>query len=397
MIFESNSRLVRIESKAFSYSLLQSILIPRNVEILGSKCFSSCKSLSSIEFESNSRLTRIESEAFYKSSLQSILVPSTTLFIASDAIPPQSQISIVDGDSYPEFDRWLQQRRSGIFIEFRRIVRVNSGLPCLRDYFINLSVFEERPIIGQSDGSLNEIYRRVEDQFSIVVQTITLSERVGKLQIENEIENLINLRHHCIAGPIGFVFPSESAALGELKIGRLYVEGCSLAEVISASPEWWTATAKAKAVAGIVLGLRFAHSLGLFHGHLTASNILFNAHHHVQIVDFGPIRLEIRENKIGCFSGEGWTSKTDVDEFVSLFSEIVFGRPADDTTLIDIKAPSVVSQIMKAGFSSKSERILSFSDILNLLKRNDFEITADVDSADVSDFVSWVESTEQSE
>jgi hypothetical protein len=50
-------------------------LIPRNVEILGSNCLSYCKSLSSITFESNSRLTRIESETFSSSSLQSILIP----------------------------------------------------------------------------------------------------------------------------------------------------------------------------------------------------------------------------------------------------------------------------------------------------------------------------------
>jgi hypothetical protein len=56
-------------------------LIPRNVEIVGSYCFSSCKSLSSITFESNSHLTRIESEAFSSSSLQSILILSTILFL----------------------------------------------------------------------------------------------------------------------------------------------------------------------------------------------------------------------------------------------------------------------------------------------------------------------------
>jgi hypothetical protein len=39
-------------------------LIPRNVEIVGLRCFSSCKSLSSITFESNSHLTRIDSRAF---------------------------------------------------------------------------------------------------------------------------------------------------------------------------------------------------------------------------------------------------------------------------------------------------------------------------------------------
>jgi hypothetical protein len=75
--------LTRIESRAFYDSSLQSILIPSNVEILGSKCFSNCKSLSSITFESNSRLTQIESEAFHQSSLQSILIPRNVEILGS--------------------------------------------------------------------------------------------------------------------------------------------------------------------------------------------------------------------------------------------------------------------------------------------------------------------------
>jgi hypothetical protein len=69
IVFESNSRLTQTESELFYDSSLQSILIPSGVEILGSKCFSRCKSLSFITFESNSRLTQIESEAFSYSSL----------------------------------------------------------------------------------------------------------------------------------------------------------------------------------------------------------------------------------------------------------------------------------------------------------------------------------------
>jgi hypothetical protein len=45
--------------------------------------------------------------------------------------------------------------------------------------------------------------------------------------MENEIEKLINLRHPCIAAPIGFVFPLESGSRQELKIVRLYLESCS--------------------------------------------------------------------------------------------------------------------------------------------------------------------------
>jgi hypothetical protein len=37
--FESQARLLRLESGAFSSSSLQSIQIPRNVEILRSSCF----------------------------------------------------------------------------------------------------------------------------------------------------------------------------------------------------------------------------------------------------------------------------------------------------------------------------------------------------------------------
>jgi hypothetical protein len=45
ILFESNSRLTRIESEVFPDSSLQLILISRSVEILGSECFSECKSL----------------------------------------------------------------------------------------------------------------------------------------------------------------------------------------------------------------------------------------------------------------------------------------------------------------------------------------------------------------
>jgi serine/threonine protein kinase len=97
---------------------------------------------------------------------------------------------------------------------------------------------------------------------------------------------LISLRHPRIVAPIGFVFPIESDSRQELRIVRLYLEGCSLLEVVSVHPKWWTSIVKAKAVAGIVLGLRFSHSLGLIHGHLTTSNFLFDSNYCIQIVDF---------------------------------------------------------------------------------------------------------------
>jgi hypothetical protein len=68
--------------------------------------------------------------------------------------------------------------------------------------------------------------------------------------------------------------------------------------VVSVNPLWWTSTVKAKAIAGIVLGLRFAHSFGWLHGHLTGNSILFDSDHCIQIVDFQPIFLEVRDIKM---------------------------------------------------------------------------------------------------
>jgi uncharacterized protein YuzB (UPF0349 family) len=92
--------LTRIESEAFYESSLESILIPRNVEILGSGCFSYCKSFSSIRFESNSHLTRIESAVFYESTLQSIVIPRNVQFIDGSAFVDVtlSSISIESGN-----------------------------------------------------------------------------------------------------------------------------------------------------------------------------------------------------------------------------------------------------------------------------------------------------------
>jgi serine/threonine protein kinase len=174
---------------------------------------------------------------------------------------------------------------------------VDFDLPCLRDYLVNLSVFEAKSIIDQSDRVSNQIHHRVEDDFLVILKSIPLSECIKTSQVEHEIERLINLRHPCITVPIGFVTPIEPGRCQELKILELYSESCSLAEVLFVRPKWWTSTAKAKVIAGIVLGLRFAHSVGLFHGHLTTNNIHFDSDHCIQIADFDPILLKVDESQ----------------------------------------------------------------------------------------------------
>jgi hypothetical protein len=67
----------------------------------------------------------------------------------------------------------------------------------------------------------------------------------------------------------------------------------------------------------------------------------------------------------------------------------------EDSTVHPI-VPEFVWQIIEDAQSTNSESQLSFVDIVDRLKRNHFQIMSGVDSEEVSRFVSWVASSEQS-
>jgi serine/threonine protein kinase len=279
---------------------------------------------------------------------------------------------------------------------------VGLSLPCLKDYDLNISEFEERSMICESGAESNGIYDRVEDGFLVVVKSIALREGLEETAIEKEIEKIINLRHPCITGLIGFIVGIETGILQELKIVRLYFDGSSLSEVVSVNPVWWTSTVKAKVIAEIVLSLRFAHSLGLFHGRLSARSILFDLNHCIQIVDFDPIVLEVIESEseteegvqLGGISGEEWRLERDIQAFALILFEIIVGGSATDVASIPASIPDFVAEIIKLGFYRTSDNKYSFNDIFEILKQNNFRIEDGVDSEEVSMFVSWIESAE---
>jgi serine/threonine protein kinase len=180
----------------------------------------------------------------------------------------------------------------------------------------------------------------------------------------------------------------------------LHSGGGSLSEVVSVSPEWWTPTAKAKAVAGLVLGLRFCHSFGLLHGHLTADNVYFNEDRVIQITDFCVNRLAERDWKsgenmdVGGFCGKDWTPMSDIRAFVDLFSVIVVGA-SDRQSECCPRVPRFFSEIIERGLFSDTRTGESMVNIFNTLQENGFKILDDVDSDEVSTFVNWVESSEK--
>jgi serine/threonine protein kinase len=337
-------------------------------------------------------LKRIVSGAFARVNAE-VEIPSTILFIAFDAIENSSNMSFADCDLCPEFIRWQQLGMKDIVTDFRPLLNFNSGDPDLRAYQIDLSECEEKTV-------LNEIYQRLEDGCLIAIK----SNKVSNCLENQELAKMMHLHHPCIASPIGFVFPAKSSSLQELKIAGLSNESCSLAEILSVRPDWWTPTAKVKAIIGISLGLRYAHSFGLIHGDLTANNIFFDSNRRVQIAYFGLIGLERREAmikwEIDGFSDEGWTPQVDVRAFVSLLFEIVVGHPVtlfgDGNTeeIVRQQVPKVVLDIIDAIRIDRRPKC-SINWIFSILKKNDFQIVDGVDSVEVSKFVQWVEQTEE--
>jgi hypothetical protein len=72
---EQNSMIDIVDHKVIrNCSNPSSVMIPRDIEILGSKCFSACRPLKCVLFESNSQLMRIESNPVSDSSLRSIVI-----------------------------------------------------------------------------------------------------------------------------------------------------------------------------------------------------------------------------------------------------------------------------------------------------------------------------------
>jgi hypothetical protein len=146
--------------------------------------------------------------------------------------------------------------------------------------------------------------------------------------------------------------------------------------------------------------MRFAHSFGLLHGHLTGDNVVFDDEGLIQISDFCVMSLpEIGGNSEamaegGGFSGENWRPAADVKAFSELLSRIVIGDSAEESR-ISLTVPEFVMNLIERGQSIDSRATLSFVDIFEILKAKGFRILDGVDSNEVSNFVSWIEFSER--
>jgi hypothetical protein len=105
VIFESGSRLERIKARAFYESASRSIVIPSSVIVLGKLSFYKCRSLESVTFESGSRLERIKQYAFAESGLKSIEIPSSVVFLGLFSFHKCESLELVTFESDCRLER----------------------------------------------------------------------------------------------------------------------------------------------------------------------------------------------------------------------------------------------------------------------------------------------------
>jgi hypothetical protein len=96
----------------------------------------------------------------------------------------------------------------------------------------------------------------------------------------------------------------------------------------------------------------------------------------------------------GGFLGEGWGPAAHVRAFAELLSSVVHGDSAKENGS-SLSLPGFVVEIIERGQSLDSNAKLSFVDIFEILKVNDFGILEGVDSKEVSSFVSLIELSER--
>jgi hypothetical protein len=111
--------------------------------------------------------------------------------------------------------------------------------------------------------------------------------------------------------------------------------------------------------------------------------------------------MRLENGSVEPFSGKEWNPSVDISGFASLLSEITVDCTPNSSVcskedpLPRSPVPRFVLDIIEAGRSQKSHCQLSFIDIIDRLKANDFQILSGVDAEEVSTFVRWVESSEE--
>ena len=232
----------------------------------------------------------------------------------------------------------------------------------------------------------------------------------NEIKFKRELSSLFGLDHPCIVRFAGYTLPCPSTD-GRFLLLTEYVSGGSLSRVIDESCRfpWFNSTVRSIIIVGIVLGMKYVHSRGLFHRGLKPSNVILDEEHYPHLCDFVSSRSlsdqvaksvtpyyaapELSEENVR------YNEKIDVYSFGVTLYEIVTGKLAL-RDLSETEVPSFVGhgkrpeipksvlpftrKLIERCWSQDPSQRPSFEEIYGDLKKGDFRLFDDVDCLAVS-------------
>ena len=316
-------------------------------------------------------------------------------------------------------DEWDSSKNTGDVCLARDVSvhYVKKEVKPLSEWILDVSKLEEvanTKLVSGGSGTVR-VFRQKSNR-KIIVGKFLMNDDSDDSQrfFEREICSLASLDHPCIVKFAGYTLPCPLTEHRFL-IFTEYVSGGSLSSVIQKSSEvpWFSSTARCIIVVGIVLGMRYVHSHGIFHRDLKPSNVLLDENHHPHLCDFGSSRSFSQESTMTgllpvthyyaapelCNEDGDYNEKIDVFSFGMMLYEIVTGNLAlrhlnqlQVTAFFSQgKRPDIPSSVLpftkkliERCWSQNPSQRPSFNDIYDCLVDGRFRLFSDVDVSAVS-------------
>jgi serine/threonine protein kinase len=266
------------------------------MESVGHHSFSGCRSLNAVQFLRPSKLNVIGNQAFAGSALLEVTIPSS--------VP-------INVSTFP----------------LGCVVQKSADSPS-PDHIEDIVILEDYDKVSDLTPHVRK-YRSKETGRIVAARGVWMPESMKSSHSLNEIlvrelESWTTIScHPSIVPLIGYSLPGRRTGS---HIVTEFMEHGDLHEVIRDSPCWWTPTAKAMAIVGLIRGMEFAHSCQIIHRDLNPWNLLFDSHYHLRINDFQSSRIASLKSQFthqlgnGSYTAPEMFTATEYDEKVDVFS-----------------------------------------------------------------------------
>jgi hypothetical protein len=383
VVFEGDSRLVRIEDYAFFETAISTISIPDSVRRIGANAFGKCGQLKSINFGPGSQLDELGRRVFGMTALDSFTGPSSLRRVGSAAFANSKVRHVEFPEKVEKLDNLLffsckalsdvtVTRMGRVWVQPRAFDGANPNVTIHRTSWTDVvGVGFRTDIVGgekyeapaDKNAPLGDLNLDRRDRvaipgsanrpgaFGIVrkarhVDTGKISAIKELLPTVNrgldflqEVNALRRIRHPALIGIIGFLMPEgdENPA-----IVTEWMPCGSLEDFLKKPDEFskLTATQKMKMVLGICKAMAYVHRMNGMHRDLKPANVLLDANYEVRVADFGSATFADPEATIRRTAGLGtplymapevvegeYDELCDVFSFAMLLWEIATGRP----------------------------------------------------------------------